>query len=339
MCRISTKAWGTGLKTGYYYYCLFVLLMENGFKARVQFASFISTIDLVLVIAISQSLTVLAPFSFCLGISFRQILIWDSLIHPYRPFRRMLVWTIHSTSFSWIWLLLGEVSIWISYIDAWNWPATTALCFLCLGHFFWLWGEFVVDWNWHTPPPSEMLFAFSKFVEQFPEHETVGALSQPKSTSKSVFSRRLWFLRQFHQLHLIQCLCFGRSRFPWRTCFVWDAVWRIRSRVLEGSTQSLNWKAAKKWTHQHKTKSIKKPWMREIMRALSYFLGMQTLHVLMYCAVMFAVRKLCLDQWLCLRQMVGNFIDVWNRICIVLFSMVWIWANTIRLTENDMQTT
>ena len=260
--------------------------MENGFKARVQFASFISTIDLVLVIAISQSLTVLAPFSFCLGISFRQILIWDSLIHPYRPFRRMLVWTIHSTSFSWIWLLLGEVSIWISYIDAWNWPATTALCFL-------------------------------------------------KSTSKSVFSRRLWFLRQFHQLHLIQYLCFGRSRFPWRTCFVWDAVWRIRSRVLEGSTQSLNWKAAKKWTHQHKTKSH--GWERSC-GALSYFLGMQTLHVLMYCAVMFAVRKLCLDQWLCLRQMVGNF-DVWNRICIVLFSMVWIWANTIRLTENDMQTT
>lgn len=107
-----------GLKALYYY------LMKNGFKARVQFASFISTIDLALGITISQSLTVLAPISFCLGnvthffeanvdLRFRNLSAHNSH-NP--PFRRTLVWRFITFQLRWILLRLGDVSTWSSYI-------------------------------------------------------------------------------------------------------------------------------------------------------------------------------------------------------------------------------
>lgn len=134
--------------------------MKNGFKARVQFASFISTIDLALGITISQSLTVLAPISFCLGnvthffeanvdLRFRNLSAHNSH-NP--PFRRTLVWRFITFQLRWILLRLGDVSTWSSYIvyyiyyiwvNRWMELAATASCLLRLGRFLWQFSKFV----------------------------------------------------------------------------------------------------------------------------------------------------------------------------------------------------
>lgn len=178
--------------------------MKNGFKARVQFASFISTIDLALGITISQSLTALAPISFCLGnvthffqanvdLRFRNLSAHNSH-NP--PFRRTLAWTFHSISAS-LNLTASRGSFHLEFLYSILYMSKQMDGIGC---------------------NSILLFmtrAFPLAILQI-----CGAMRFLGTRPSEHFSRRLGFLPQFHQLHLVRNSCFERSRFLWRTCSV-----------------------------------------------------------------------------------------------------------------------
>ena len=190
-------------------------------------------------------MTVLAPISFCLGnvahvfqanvdLRFRNL----SIHNP--PFRRMLVWTFHNISASWILLHLGEVSIWSPYIVLYTYNYVHIYIYIYIY-------IYIHIWNWL----QHMLFMTRAFPRAI-QAAWVPPAAPPASSGPE------FVLRAF-EVSLEDMF--------------WDAVWRIRCDGVKCYT-GIHWITKLKSSKEvNASAQKKKPWMREIMRCSLSFPG------------------------------------------------------------------